>query len=144
VSPETPDVLFSELAITIGACYARSMKAFVGEVDEVGLRRFNSEAAFPDDVLARYSRLRFLRPTTVVWAVLDDQDAKVIRERVLGGRHGDACALLLNRAVELLALGSALAPSPCQAGSSSSRRDREGEKWRPAIRPTSLHSMPAV
>jgi hypothetical protein len=122
VSPEALDVLFSELAITIGACYARPMKAFVGEVDEVGLRRFNSEAAFPGDVLAWYSRSRFLRPTTVVWAVLDDQDAKVIRERVLRERHGDACALLLNRAVELLALGSAVAPDPCEADASSGRR----------------------
>ena len=102
------EVLSADLAIAGVACYARGMKAFVGEVDEVGLRRFMTEAEFCGDVLSRYSRYQSVRPTTVVWAVLDDEAAQIIQDRVRGERHGDACGLLLNRAVELLALGSAL------------------------------------
>lgn len=84
------------------------MKAFVGEVDECGLRRFLPEAELPGEALVEYTRVRFPRPTTVVWAVLEEGDARIIRDRLRSQQHEDACALLLNRAVELLALRSAL------------------------------------
>ena len=83
------------------------MKAFVGEVDHSGLHRFVPEDSVPGDVLGRYARARPPRPSTLVWALLEDQDANAIRAEVDAGRHADACGLLLNRAVELLALGSA-------------------------------------
>ena len=95
------------------------MKAFVGEVDHSGLHRLVPEDSVPGDVLGRYARTRPPRPTTLVWALLDDLDANAIRAEVAAGRHDDACGLLLNRAVELLALGSAsprlgFQPPPCK------------------------------
>jgi hypothetical protein len=45
---------------------------------------------------------------TAVWVLLDDEDAEVIRADLTAGHHRDSCNLLLNRAVELLSLLSAL------------------------------------
>ena len=61
------------------------------------------------DGLGRYARRWFAGPTTVVWALLEEDDAEAVRTEVSAGHHGDACGLLLNRAVELLSLG-AIAP----------------------------------
>jgi hypothetical protein len=41
---------------------------------------------------------------TAVWALLADEDAEAIRAALGAGRAGEACHLLLNRAVELLPL----------------------------------------
>lgn len=84
------------------------MKAFVGEVDECGLRRFVSESLLPGEILGEYARRAFPRPTTVVWAVLDEEDACAINDRVRHHHPRDACTLLQNRAVELLAIRSAV------------------------------------
>ena len=83
------------------------MQAFVAVADHCGLRRLVSEDAVPADVLGRYARSQFPRPTTVVWALLHPGNAEAIRAEVGAGRHHDACGLLLNWAVELLSLAAA-------------------------------------
>ena len=84
------------------------MRAFVGTADRSGLFHIVPEDAFPPDVLSLYATERFPRPTSTVWALLHDQDAEMIRAEVGAGRYQDACALLLNRAVELVALASVI------------------------------------
>lgn len=54
-----------------------------------------------------YLRRRLPWPTTAVWALLEDEDARAVQDNVRDERHGDACGLLLNRAVELISLGAA-------------------------------------
>jgi hypothetical protein len=81
------------------------MKAIVGEVDNTGLCRLFAPDLDPARVLGGNARPR---PATLVWALLDEADAEEIRADVCAGRHGDACGVLLNRAVELLALGSVI------------------------------------
>jgi hypothetical protein len=83
------------------------MRAFVCEVDRSGLRRLIPEDLLPGDAAAWYSRARFPRPTTVVWALLTDGDAEDLQAEVRAGRNHAACGLLLNRAVELIGLGAA-------------------------------------
>ena len=48
------------------------------------------------------------QPTTVVWILLDDRDAEAVRTEVIAGRHGSACGLLLNWAVELIPIAAAM------------------------------------
>jgi hypothetical protein len=91
-----------------GSCYDRTMRAFICEVDETGLRRILSEDALAGDGVRRYTRCRFARPTTVAWALLDDGDAESIRSAVATGHHDVACGLLLNRAIELLSIAAAM------------------------------------
>jgi hypothetical protein len=83
------------------------MRAFVGEIDQDGLRRFVPEELVRDDPRGHSAQTQPARPTTLVWALLDDQDAEAVRAEVHAGRHRDACGLLLNRAVELISLGAA-------------------------------------
>ena len=83
------------------------MRAFVGEIDQDGLRRFVPEEVVRDDVRKPILGTRFPQPTTLVWTLLDDQDAEAVRAEVRAGRHHDACGLLLNRAVELISLVAA-------------------------------------
>jgi hypothetical protein len=87
------------------------MKAFVGEVDHGGLRRFVPKDAIPRDELGRLAREPSPRLTTVVWTLLDDRDAEAVRTEVIAGRHRDACGLLLNAAVELIPIAAAI-PEP--------------------------------
>jgi hypothetical protein len=84
------------------------MRAFVGEVDHGGLRRFISEDAIPRDELGRLARSPSPRRTTVVWILLDDRDAEAVRTEVIAGRHHDACGLLLNWAIELIPIAAAI------------------------------------
>ena len=84
------------------------MRAFVGTADRSGLFHIVAEDVVPPDVLGLYAAERFPRPTSTVWALLHDQDAEMIRAEVGAGRYQDACALLLNRAVELVALASVI------------------------------------
>ena len=87
--------------------YDRPMKAIMAEVDCYGLRRLLPADGDPKDVLDRCAKARPARPTTFIWALLPNEaDAADVRADVAAGRHGDACGLLLNRAVELVALGS--------------------------------------
>ena len=87
------------------------MKAFICEVDHTGLRRLLPEDVLASDGLAGYARRQFERPTTVVWALLAEEDAEVLRTELTDGHHGAACGLLLSWAVELIPLGAA-APVP--------------------------------
>jgi hypothetical protein len=83
------------------------MRAFIGSVDRFGLRRLIPEDAIPRDSLQQYVQGWYGRSTTAVWALLDDEDAEAIRADLSTGLHRDACAMLLNWAVELLPLASA-------------------------------------
>jgi hypothetical protein len=94
------------------------MKAYVGSVDQAGLRWFLAEDVIPKDLLRHDVRRWFTRSMTAVWALLDDEDAEAIRADLTAGHHRDACNLLLNRAVELLALLSVL---PDLAGTTTTR-----------------------
>ena len=60
----------------------------------------------PRDILRHAVRTGWTHSTTVVWALLADEDAEAIRADLGAGRHRDAYNLLLNRAVELLPLSS--------------------------------------
>jgi hypothetical protein len=84
------------------------MQAFIGTADRSGLFHIIPEDTIRPDVLSLYVMERFPWPTSTVWALLHDQDAEMIRAEVGAGRYQDACALLLNRAVELVALASVI------------------------------------
>ena len=84
------------------------MRAYAGTVDQRGLRWFLLEEFIPRDLLRHAVRAGLTRSTTVVWALLADEDAEAIRAALSAGRPGEACNLLLNRAVELLSLLSVL------------------------------------
>lgn len=88
------------------------MRAFVGEVDHTGLRRFVAEDSIPRDEFRRLARRRSPCSDTIVWALLDDRDAEALRSELVAGRHGRACGLLLNWAVELISIrAAALGPA---------------------------------
>jgi hypothetical protein len=82
------------------------MKAYVGTVDQIGLHWFLAEDVIPKDLLRHYPQEWTTRSTTVVWALMADEDAEAIRVDLSALQHRDACNLLLNRAVELLPLTS--------------------------------------
>jgi len=94
------------------------MRAYAGTVDQVGLRWFLPEDVIPRELLRHSVVAGLSRSTTAVWALVADEDAEAIREDLSAGRHGDACNLLLNRAVELLSLLSVL---PDLSGTATSR-----------------------
>ena len=58
------------------------------------------------EFLGRSTRAVRTEATTVVRVLLDDRDAEVIRAKVIAGHFDDACGQLLNRAIELVTLGS--------------------------------------
>lgn len=87
------------------------MRAFVGEVDHIGLRRFFAEDSIPRDELRRLAR-RSPCSDTIVWALLDDRDAEALRLELVAGRHSQACGLLLNWSIELISIrAAALGPA---------------------------------
>ncbi len=88
-------------------CYDGAMRAFVCEVDHAGLRRFLPEDEVPFNLRSHRERAWLARPTSLVWALLAEADAEDLRADVDSGRHAEACGLLLNRALELIALGDA-------------------------------------
>jgi hypothetical protein len=79
---------------------------------------FLPEEVIPRDLLRHSVVAGMSRSTTAVWALVADEDAEAIRAHLIAGRHGDACNLLLNRAVELLSLLSVL---PDLSGTATSR-----------------------
>src|SRR4051812_49907482 len=89
------------------------MRAFVCEVDHRGLHKFLPEHLLPAEELARLARAPCRRSSAVVWALLEETDAEVVRTEVGAGHHVDACDLLLNSAVEILPIAAAVA---CTAG----------------------------
>jgi hypothetical protein len=80
------------------------MRAYVGWIDLDGLRRFLAEDAVPSDLLRDLVQERSSPTTTVVWAVVTEDDAEAIRHELAADGRWAACNLLLNRAVELLPL----------------------------------------
>jgi hypothetical protein len=82
------------------------MRAFVCEVDHHGLRRLLPEHLLSAEELAGLARAPCRRSSAVVWALLEETDAEVVRTEVGAGHHDDACDLLLNRAVEILPLAA--------------------------------------
>jgi hypothetical protein len=94
------------------------MRAYAGTVDHRGLRWFVPEDVIPRDLLRHSLREGSTRSMTAVWALVADEDAEAIRADLSAGRHRAACNLLLNRAVELLSLLSAL---PNLSGTTTSR-----------------------
>ena len=72
----------------------------------MGLRWFLAEDVIPRDLLRHAVAAGLTRSTTAVWALVADEDAEAIRADLSAGRPGEACNLLLNRAVELLSLTS--------------------------------------
>src|SRR4051812_34109997 len=90
------------------------MRAFVCEFDHRGLHKFLPEHLLPAEELARLTRVPCRRSSAVVWALLEETDAEVVRTEVGAGRHRDACDLLLNHAVEILPIAAAV---PSAAGS---------------------------
>jgi hypothetical protein len=93
------------------------MKAYVGSVDQAGLRWFLPEDVMKD--LLQHDVRRWLtESTTAVWALLHDEAAEAIRADLISGHHRDACNLLLNRAVKLLSLLSVV---PDLSGSATTR-----------------------
>jgi hypothetical protein len=78
------------------------MRAYAGTVDHQGLRWFLPEEVIPRDLLRHSVRAGWTGSTTAVWALVADDDAEAIRADLSAGRYGDACNLILNRAVELL------------------------------------------
>ena len=79
---------------------------------------FLPEEVIPRDLLRHAMVAGWTHSTTVVWALLADEDAEAIRADLSAGRHRDACNLLLNRAVELLSL---LSVFPDLLGTATSR-----------------------
>ena len=82
------------------------MRAYAGTVDHSGLRWFLPEEVIPRDLLQHAVVAGLTRSTTAVWALVADEDAEAIRADLSAGRPGEACNLLMNRAVELLPLSS--------------------------------------
>jgi hypothetical protein len=86
------------------------MKAFLGEIDQDGLRRFIPEALVPRDDHGRLAWRRFRRPTTLAWALLADRNAEAVHAEVHAGRYQRACGVLLNVAAELIPIAAAPPP----------------------------------
>ena len=82
------------------------------------MRWFLPEEVIPRDLLRHAVRAGWTHSATAVWALLADEDAEAIRADLSAGRPGEACNLLLNRAVELLSLLSVL---PDLSGTATSR-----------------------
>lgn len=85
------------------------MRAYVGQIDRHGLRRFLLEDAVPADLLGHLVREWSSSATTVVRAVVADDDAEALRRELCVGDHVEACTMLVDRAVEVLAIGT---PAP--------------------------------
>ena len=55
------------------------MKAYVGTVDQLGLRWFFPEDVIPRDLLLHLMCGWLTRSTTAVWVLVNDEDAEAIR-----------------------------------------------------------------
>jgi hypothetical protein len=77
------------------------MRAYVAQVADSELRQFVAEDAVPEGLLSQLIREWSSSATAAVWAVLGDDDAEAVREELAAGRRGDACGILLDRAVEV-------------------------------------------
>ena len=82
-------------------CYRPLMRAYLAQVTHSELRRFVPEDLIPEDLLRQLVREWSSPATIVLGAVLDDEDAEAVREELAAGRHGEACGVLIDRAVEV-------------------------------------------
>ena len=80
------------------------MRAYVGWIDLDGLRQFLAEDAVPSDLLRDLVQEWSSPTTTVVWAVVSEDDAEAIRHELATDGRWPAGNLLLNRAVEIVPL----------------------------------------
>jgi hypothetical protein len=80
------------------------MRAYLGQIDRSGLRRFLPEDVIPPEWVGQLARAWSSSSTAAVWAVLADEDAEALRRELRAGAHGEACSLLLDRAIEVLTL----------------------------------------
>ena len=78
------------------------MRAYVGQIDQHGLRRFLLEDAVPGDLMQQLVREWSSAWTTVICAVVAENDAESIRRELAADRHDAACNLPQNRAFEVL------------------------------------------
>jgi hypothetical protein len=81
------------------------MRAYLGQIDRTGLRRFLFEDAIAPDSIGPLDRDWSSTTKTVIRAVVSDEDAEALHRELRAGDHGEACSLLLDRAVEVLAIG---------------------------------------
>lgn len=86
------------------------MKAYLGLVDDSGLRRLLPDGILPWEPRAASAPAR-LAPV-MVWAVLDDAAAETIRAELASRRHREAWTWLLNLAVDLIPVESPGFPRP--------------------------------
>jgi hypothetical protein len=105
------------MASTSPMCYRSLMRAYVGQIDRFGLRRLLPEDAVPAEMLRQLVREWSSRSSTVVWAVVADDDVEALRRELRVGNSGEACGLLLDRAVEVVPLTPS-APELAPAGPS--------------------------
>ncbi len=92
-------------------CYGSPMRAYLGQIDRSGLRRLLPEDAIPPELVEQLAREWSSSSTTAVRAVLADEDAEALRHELRAGAHGEACSILLDRAVEVITLGEVARPS---------------------------------
>jgi hypothetical protein len=81
------------------------MRAYVAQVAQSELRRFLPEDLIPEDLLRQLVQEWTSPATIVLGAVLDEEDAEAVREELAAGRHGEACGVLIDRAVEVHRIG---------------------------------------
>jgi hypothetical protein len=82
------------------------MRTYIGLIGHSGLQRFIAEDAMPWGLLQQLAR-EWTSPTaTVVEALIDEDDAEAIRRELAADHNDVACNLLLNRAFELITLGT--------------------------------------
>lgn len=84
------------LAIGVDAWYDKKMKAYVGIVDETGLR-----ALLPDESSIRPLMMAGPR-SACIWAAVEDDGVREIEAELRSGHRSGALSLLLNQAVELV------------------------------------------
>ena len=77
------------------------MLAYVGYVDIYGLHHFITEDAVPSDLLQQLVQEWSSHATTVVRAMISEDDAEEIRQKIVAECHLTAYTILLNRAIEL-------------------------------------------
>jgi hypothetical protein len=66
------------------------MRAFVCEIDDRGLHGFLPEHLLPAEELARLARVPCRRSSAVLWALLEESDADVVRTVELRPLAADA------------------------------------------------------
>ena len=89
------------MAYATPMCYGSPMRAYLGQIDPFGPRRFLAEDAIPLELVGQIAREWSSPSTATIRAVLADEDAELLRREIRADAHGEACSLLLDRAVEV-------------------------------------------